>query len=219
MSASATELLARIRSELTMDEEHNRLVPAIAAGRAPRAAIGALAAEELRIVPSDRRSFLVLAARAGEPAGADFFAGLGQGENLALAKLPAMARAAGLDGGALREYRPLAGCQAYPAYVAWLALNADPAEVVLAVTANFAAWGSYCATLAGALRREYGFSDEACGFVDFFATPAPGLEEQAVAAIQAALDAGRRLSAAREYGRLLQGYELMFWNTLAGVTD
>ncbi|MER7005988.1 hypothetical protein ABT297_23510 [Dactylosporangium sp. NPDC000555] len=75
-----------------------------------------------------------------------------------------------------------------------------------------------CATLARALRREYGFGDAACGFVDFFATPAPELEEQAVLAIQQALDAGNALSAGLEYGRLLQDYELMFWNTLADAT-
>jgi hypothetical protein len=217
VSGDARALLARLRDQLAPDESHNRLVPAIASGRAPRQTIGALAAEELRIVPSDRRSFLTLAARASEPAGADFFADLGKGENLALAMLPAMAEAGGLDPLAQRDYRPRAGCQAYPAYLAWLALNADPAEVVLAVTANFAAWGGYCATLAAALRREYGFDDKACGFVDFFATPVPELEEQAVTAIQQALDAGRSLAGAAEFGRLLQDYELMFWNTLADL--
>ncbi|MEU1834961.1 hypothetical protein ABZ551_38195, partial [Streptomyces rimosus] len=31
--------------------------------------------------------------------------------------------------------------------VARLALGAEPADVVIAVTANFAAWGGYCATV------------------------------------------------------------------------
>jgi hypothetical protein len=215
MTEKAQQLLDSVREDLTPDNDHNRLVPAIAAGRAPVAAIGALATEELLIVPSDRRSFLMLAANAVEPAAADFFADLGKGENLVLGTLPAMADAAGFDERVRRDYRPAAGCQAYPAYLAWLALNADPAAVVLAVTANFAAWGSYCATLSTALRREYGFGDEACAFVDFFASPAPALEELAVAAIQQALDAGRPVEAGRTYGRLLQDYELMFWNTLA----
>lgn len=34
------------------------------------------------------------------------------------------------------------------AHVAWLALNASPTDVVLAITANFSAWGGYCGTLA-----------------------------------------------------------------------
>lgn len=217
MTSDARALLAEVRDALAPAEDHNRLVPAIAAGRAPLPVVGAFAVEELLVVPSDRRSFLTLAAGAREPATAEFFADLGKGENIVLDLLPAMADAAGFDAAARRDYRPRAGCQAYPAYLAWLALNADPAAVVLAVTANFAAWGGYCATLAESLRKEYGFSDEACGFVDFFATPAPQLEDLAASAIQQALDAGRPVEQGREYGRLLQDYELMFWNTLADL--
>ena len=215
MTSAARELLQHVRTELAPDEEHNRLVPAIAAGTAPLKAIGALATEELAIVPSDRRSFLTLAAAASEPATASFFADLGKGENIVLDLLPAMADASGFDADTRSSYRRLAGCQAYPSYLAWLSLNADPAAALLAVTANFAAWGTYCATLAGALRSSYGFTDAACGFVDFFATPVPELEDLAVLAIQQALDAGKSLDAGLEYGRLLQDYELMFWNTLA----
>jgi hypothetical protein len=214
MTSDARALLAEVRDALAPAEDRNRLVPAIVAGRAPLPVIGALALEELFVVPSDRRSFLTLAAGAGEPATAEFFADLGKGENIVLGLLPAMADAAGVSGDG---YQLKAGCQAYPAYLAWLALNADPAEVVLAVTANFAAWGSYCATLASSLRKEYGFSDEACGFVDFFATPVPALEDLAVNAIQQALDAGKSVERGRDYGRLLQDYELMFWNTLADL--
>jgi hypothetical protein len=216
MTAAARQLLDAVRADLSPHGDRNRLVPEISAGRAPLAAIGALATEELSIVPSDRRSFLTLAAKAAEPATADFFADLGKGENLVLGTLSAMADAAGFDARTRRDYRLRAGCQAYPAYLAWLALNADPATVVLAVTANFAAWGAYCAELSVALRAKYGFDDEACAFVDFFATPAPALEELAVTAIQQALDGGRPVEQGREYGRLLQEYELMFWNTLAG---
>ncbi|GAA3299226.1 transcriptional regulator [Dactylosporangium vinaceum] len=215
MTSAAGDLLEHARTELAPGEEHNRLVPAIDAGTAPLAAIGAFAVEELALVPSDRRSFLALAAAAAEPATADFFADLGKGENIVLGTLPALAEAGGFDAAARRSYRRLAGCQAYPSYLAWLALNADPAAVVLAVTANFAAWGGYCATLAQALRREYGLPDGACGFVDFFATPAPDLERLAEQAIQQALDGGKALDAGLEYGRMLQEYELMFWNTLA----
>jgi hypothetical protein len=176
----------------------NRLVPMVAEGRASVAAIAALAAEEMHIVPSDRRSFLVLAARSADQDTVDFFTGLAQGETQALAKLPALAAAAGMNEVAVRAYRPRPGCQAYPSYVAWLALNGDPAQVRAALLANFAAWGGYCATLAGALRRHYGFDDEACAFFDFFASDEePGPQSDS------------------EYARMLQAYEEMFWNTLA----
>jgi hypothetical protein len=215
-------ILETVRDQLAPQAGENRLVPLIASGQAPVTAIASLAAEEYHIVASDRRSFLTLAARSASPdpdasaAAAEFFTGLAAGESLAFATIPALAAAAGLDRAALGQYQPLAGCQAYPAYVAWLALNGDPAGVVLAMVANFAAWGGYCATLARALREHYGFDDEACAFFDFFATPAPEVEQQALAVVQAAVDAQESpLNGALRYGRLLQSYELTFWNTLA----
>jgi hypothetical protein len=215
MTISARELLESARSELAPGEHDNRLVALIAQGTASPEALAALAAEQHRIIPSDRRSFLVLAARSTEPAADGFFAGLAQGEVLALEQLTRFAAACGLGEQELREHEPRAGCQAYPSYLAWLALNGEPSDVVLAVVANFAAWGSYCAIVAQALREHYAFDDAACGFFDFFAAPAPDGDEPALAAIQAGLDAGRVTDRAREYGRLLQSYELMFWNTLA----
>jgi hypothetical protein len=212
MTRSASDLLDTIRRELAPDEEANRFVPLVEQGKAPLSAIGALAAEELRIVPSDWRSFLTLAARSPEPAARGFFTGLAQGESLALPMLPPLATIAGINP---EDYQPRPGCQAYSSFVAWLALNAEPAAAVLAILANFAAWGGYCATIAAALREHYGVADEACAFFDFFATPVPELEEQALAAVQAGIDSGVSLDDARDHGRLLQGYELMFWNTLA----
>jgi hypothetical protein len=215
MTRSAAELLDTIRRELAPKEDENRFVPLVAQGSAPLTVLGALAAEEHRIVTSDWRTMLVLAARSPEPAAREFFTGLAQGEGLALTKLTPLAAACGLDEDAVRAYQPLPGCQAYPSYLAWLAQNGEPAAVVLAVVANFSAWGEYCATIARALREHYGFDDAACGFFDFFATPVPEIEQQALAAVQAGLDTGVPLDAAREHGRLLQAYELMFWNTLA----
>jgi hypothetical protein len=215
MTRSASEVLEEIRRELAPEEGQNRFIPLVEHGNAPREAIGALAAEEQRIVMSDWRSFLTLAARAPEPAARGFFTSLAQGEALALPMLTPLAKASGVDSAG---YQPRPGCQAYSAFVAWLALNAEPAAAVLAMLANFSAWGNYCGAIGQALRKHYGFDDEACGFFDFFATPVPELEEQALAAVQAGLDAGVSLDAARDHGRLLQGYELMFWNTLADGT-
>jgi hypothetical protein len=209
---SAQELLDRLRTELAPTEGANRFVPLVAQGKAPLSAIAALAAEERRIVASDWRSFLTLAARAPEPAARGFFSALAQSEGLVLLMLAPLADAAGLDED---TYQVRPGCQAYPAHVAWLALNAEPTAAVLAMMINFDAWGAYCATIGQALREHYGFTDEACAFFDFFATPVPELEEQALAAVQAGLDAGVPLDGAREHARLLQAYELMFWNTLA----
>ncbi|MEU1402994.1 transcriptional regulator [Streptomyces sp. NPDC005728] len=216
MTLSAAELLASTTAQLAPDSRANRLVPLIARGGASRATLAALALEQQWVIPADHRSFLHLAERAADtPTAAAFFTSLAEGETLAGERLPAFAEACGVTGERTRTYEPLPGCQAYPAYVSWLALHASPADVILALTANFSEWGGYCARIAEGLRRHYGFPDEACAFFDFFAAPAPDLDAQATAAVQTALETGRLdEAAAHRHGRLLQSYEAMFWATL-----
>jgi hypothetical protein len=220
MTHPARALLQTTTAALAPDPRSNPLVPRIADGTAPRSVLAALALEQSWVIPADRRAFEHLAERSlvRDPEAAAFFATLAEGEALAEERLSSFARACGVNETRTAAYEPLPGCQAYPAYVAWLALNAAPADVVLALTANFSAWGGYCATIAQALRTHYGFTDEACAFFDFFAEPSPELESRATAAVQTALDAGRLdETSAQRYGRLLQTYEAMFWNTLTAA--
>ncbi|MCO1575715.1 transcriptional regulator [Crossiella sp. SN42] len=214
MSATAQETLAGLRDVLGHAEGENRLVPRIAAGQAPRSVLAALAGEQYRVISSDWRSLLHLAARAEAPAAKQYFSTLAAGEGIALERVVQFAAAAGLDEAALKAYQPLPGCQAYPAYQAWLALNGDITAVILALNVNFGAWGEYCGTVSAALAEHYGFDETGRGFFDFFAAPAPQLLELAMEAVQAGLDAGESTAAAHGYGRLLQAYELSFWNTL-----
>lgn len=216
MTRTATELLETTTAKLAPDPQANPLVPLIARGEASRDTLATLALEQRWVIPADRRAFLHLAQRATEePEAAAFFQMLADGEALAAERLQPFARACGVDEARTLAYEPLPGCQAYPSYVAWLALNASPTDAVLAITANFSAWGGYCAKIAEALRIHYGFQDESCAFFDFFARPAPELDERATAAVQAGLDAGfLNEDRAHEYGRLLQSYESLFWLTL-----
>ncbi|MFF4349841.1 transcriptional regulator [Streptomyces sp. NPDC001530] len=241
MTRTARELLESTTVKLAPDPHGNRLLPLIARGAAQRSTLAALALEQRQVIASDRRAFLHLAERsaagdeaaaersaagdetsaagagtsAAAPESAAFFAMLAEGEALAQDRLGAFAAAVGADEARAAGYEPLTDCQTYPAYVAWLALNGAPADVVLALSANFAAWGGYCETIAQALRRHYGFDDEACGFFDFFAEPAPDLEHKALAAVQAGLDSGQvSEDVVHHYGRLLQAYEAQFWHAL-----
>ncbi|WP_225725030.1 MULTISPECIES: hypothetical protein [unclassified Nocardia] len=213
MTGSARELLDEIQTELAPQDEDNRLVPLIVAGKAPRAVFAAIATEEHRITGSDWRSFHALAAWADEPNARAFFGALAPGEQQALGMIDELLAAAGPDPG---RQRPRAGCQAYPAFMAWLALNAESAAAAAGIFANFNAFGRYCKNVAAGMREHYGFDDKACAFFDFFAADVPEIEQQALAAIQAGLDSGRLIRAdAHLYARLFQSYELMFWNTLA----
>jgi hypothetical protein len=215
MSGQPADILAAVRAELAPAEGSNRLVPLVTEGRLPRERIAWLAAEEYRIGRSDRRSFLHMAARFPEPPTGDFFVGLAQSENIALGKLVDLAAAVGWSVRDLEEYEPRPGCQAYAHYVAWMALNGAQSDVVIALVANFAAWGSYCGAVADGLRRHYGLTGEALGFLDMFAIPVPEFEEQTLAVVQANTGPGAPAESARRMARHVQAYELSFWNTLA----
>lgn len=212
VTSSAREVLTELQTELTPPAGANRLLGQLADGSAPVAVVGALGAEERWIIQSDWRAFLTLAAKATEPGTRQFFSGLAGGEGLALDLVRPLIDAAKFDDS---SYESQAGCQAYAAYVASLALNAEPVDAVLALFANFAAFGEFCAEISSSLRKNYGFDDSGCGFFDFFATPVEEIERNALTAIQAALDTGWRPDEARRHGKLLLAYELMFWNTLA----
>jgi hypothetical protein len=141
VSTAARDLLAGIREELAPAEAGNLLVPLVAEGRLPRERLAALAGEEYQIIRADRRSFLVLAARFPDPPAGELFTGLAAGESLALDQLMALAETLGMDRDDLERYEPLPGCQAYPGYVSWLALNGARGDTALALIANFGAWG------------------------------------------------------------------------------
>ncbi|MGW6533328.1 thiaminase II/PqqC family protein [Streptomyces venezuelae] len=218
MTPTAQELLRTTAARLAPDPERNPVVPRVADGRAQLRTVGLLALEQRHVIPSDRRSFQYLAQRAAESKdleSAAFFETVADGESVARERLDPLFDACGVSRSEAATYEPHPGCQAYPAYVAWLALNGEPADVVLALTANFAAWGHSCAAIARGLRDHYGFDDEACGFFDLFAEPAPDLDRQALAAVRAGLDRDRVTAAHLRFGRLLAHYEQLFWTTLA----
>lgn len=216
---AAEELLADVRRELDPDDGPPRFVDLVAEGTAPTDRLAALACEELLIVPSDQRSFSILAARFPEAPAGGFFLQLAQGEGMALSHLGAFAAALELGPQEVGVYQARPGCQAYPAYVAWLAVNGSRSQVATALLANFDAWGSYCARIAAGLREHYGLDDAAVAFFDFFAIPPEGFRELALSVVQSGLDAGEGAEAALPAARLLQSYELMFWNTLAEDLD
>ncbi|MEV7928600.1 transcriptional regulator [Kitasatospora sp. NPDC088779] len=132
-----------LRAELAPGDAAPALVTALADGMAPRPALAELAAQQHRIIASDRRSLLLLATRSADLPVSAWFATLAEGESAALHTLPGLAAACGLGPDELAARPPLAGCQAYPAYLAWLALNGEPAAAAAPLVANFAAWSKY----------------------------------------------------------------------------
>ena len=214
----ATELLGRLREPLAPVEEairSHRFLAALAAGRVAAPALRAIAGEQRRILASDRRSFAQLAARFPQPPAGDFFLSMSQGEGEALGLLDGYIAWLGIDEDWLRAYEPDPRAQSYPAYVAWLALNGSSSAVALAFLANLAAWGANCAEVGLALRDAYDAGDEAVAFFEFFAVAPPGFQERTLAVIRAGLDAGDDPLEAMRAARLLQAYELQFWDAVA----
>src|SRR3712207_2050487 len=114
----------------------------------------------------------------------------------------------------LEAYEPRAGAHAYTCYMAWLGLFGSAAEVAAAYLANFPAWGKNCGRLSELLKRQYGLGEADVAFFDGFAAPAPEFERSALEVIQRGRDAGVEPRLLRRSARLLQGYELMYWDTL-----
>jgi thiaminase len=218
---SAAALVNEVRSELAPIERKlasHPFVKALARGEVPNTSLERFAGEQHWIISSDRRSFAYLTMRYADSAAGELFLSLAQGEGTALGHLDSFARWLGLDPGRLSEYEPTPGAHAYTAYVSWLALNGSATDVAVAFLANLAAWGANCGRAAAALRSEYGADDTAVAFFEFFATPAPGYEERALGVIEAGLRAGDSPARPRTAARLLQAYELMFWDTMMAAT-
>jgi thiaminase len=213
----ARTLVAEIRDELEGIDARMRQHPyvlAVEAGRVPRDRLRLFAGEQRAIIESDLRSVAYLVSRFGASDSRDYFLGVLQGERAAWEALGAFARALEMSDDELRAYEPMPGAHAYTAYMAWLALYGSDAAVAAAYLINFPAWGEMCGRMSRALQRRYGFGAADVAFFDHFATPPPNAEADALAVIEGGLAAGADPLLVRRAVRLLQGYELMFWDTL-----
>jgi hypothetical protein len=214
-----SDLIGRVRQEVSASAGQNRFVDLLEAGGVPRDRLTWLAGEQFRIVGSDQRSFAVLAARFPDPPAGEMFLSLAQGELHALRLLADFTAALGWGERDLRAYDPRPLAQAYPAYLAWSALFGTCSGVALAMLANLEEWGGYCGRVAEALVTRYDMSERAVGFFRFFAAPAPGFTEQATSVLTAGLAAGEDPREAVRAALALHAYEIAFWDALAAGLD
>jgi hypothetical protein len=175
--------------------------------------------EQHRIITSDLRSVGLLLSRHGLPPGREFFWMVLQGEVEALKGLDRFASALGITGRELEAYEPLPEAQAYKAYMAWLSVYGSAAEVAGAFLANFPAWGVNCGRMRKALMEGYALRGEDLYFLELFSTPVADFEEKARLVIDDGLSRGVTTSTIKEASRMLQGYELMFWDGLHRVSS
>jgi pyrroloquinoline quinone (PQQ) biosynthesis protein C len=215
---TAASLIGDLRRDLAALESEIRRHPflaAVEAGQVARERLAAFAGEQWHIIRSDLRSVALLVNRFGAASSGAFFRVTLDGEVQALEALGRFARAVGLDETRLAAYEPIPGAQANPAYMAWLALYGSDAEVAAGYLINFAAWGENCGRMSAALRARYGLTSADTAFFDLFATTAPEFEPAALAVVDDGLRRGIEPAAIKRAARLLQGFEKLFWDTVA----
>ena len=209
------DYVEEIRRDVRDHSSGNPYLDLMTAAAVPRGHLADFAAEQALTRASDLRSFLYLAARSPEPVGA-MFAEFADAERRALDLLAIFIEALGgrVNAGAVAQ-RP--GCRAYPAFVAWLALNAQPLDAALAVVACRPVWSASFAGMGRALRANSGYrlDQRACAFFDLMAAPDSHNEAQLKRMVSTSVDAGQPPLQAASYARLLVSYQTMFWTTLA----
>ena len=213
----AKALLNEIRQDLQTVNEHllrHSYLQALEEGKIGREKLHLFAGEQYNIIASDLRSAAYLVSRFGSAPSRDFFLGILQGERAAWDALLNFAHALGLSETQLREHEPLSGAHAYTCYMAWLALYASDAEIAAAYLVNFPAWGENCGRLSRILKERFALGDKEVAFFDLFASPPATFEANALSIIQQGLDRGTEPRLIQRAARLLQAYELMYWDTL-----
>lgn len=176
-------------------------------GTLPLEKVQAFAANQHYIIRHDAKSLALMASRATTAEAFAFFTAVFQGDAQAIPLVVALADAVGLRLADLTEYPPIPEAVGYAHYLTTLAHGASPGEQAVALIVNLPVWGSNCQRLSTALRAAYHVEETT--FLDLFAQPTEALEAQALTIIEDYLPQEAQL---RRVARLIQAYELMFWD-------
>lgn len=221
-TVEAQALIQKIHEELQAVEQQIRqhaYLHAVEEGRIERTQLRRFVGEQCHIIPGDLRSIALLISRCDQPTSQQFFREILQGEAAALEALEVLATAVGMTPADRATYEPAHGAQAYSAYLAYLCLYGTDAEVAAALSVNFAAWGANCGRMARALHQRYGFQEVDLRFFTRFAAAPPEVTPQALALIEAGLQRGVEARRIARAARMLQGYELLFWDTVYALSS
>jgi hypothetical protein len=218
MDVEVLKFVEGVRRELQPLNErilNHPYLQALEAGRIERGQLRIFAGQQSHIIGSDLRSVAQMVARASRARNQAFFLELLEGERAALKALDLFRAAVVAAPGPPISDEPLPGAFAYCAFVAWLSLYASEAEFAGAFLINLPVWGANCGRMADALRSKYGLSEAEVAFFTMFATAPPGFEDRAAAVVAEGLEHHVSTATIRRAAALLQGYELLFWDTMA----
>ena len=216
----AGRIVGKIREELkTIDNKIRRhaYIKAMEAGEVSKESLKGFAGHQYHIIGSDLRSIAQLISRHGTLESRRFLVNLLQGESAAFEACLKFGRALGLNEAKLAAYEPAPAGVAYAHFVAWLGCYGSDAELAGAFLVNFAAWGANCARMGKALRKRYKMKDQDLFFFNLFAETPPDFEKESLAVISAGLARGIQPRLIVRAARLLQGFELLYWDTMAEI--
>ncbi len=215
----AKEVVEKIRMDLRpLDEKilGHPYIMALNEGKVSQDSLRAFAGQQYHIITSDLRSIASLLSRHGHLLSRPWLLAVLQSEAAALDALFTFAGKLSVSEGALKIFEPIPAAYAYCTYIAWLGMYGSDGELAGALLVNFAAWGANCGKMGKALQEHYGFTKEGVAFFDLF-FQMPPFEKQVLEVIQGALDRGIEPVLIHRAARMLQAYELMFWDAMAEV--
>lgn len=178
--------------------------------------------EEYYIVASDLLSSKHLLQRFESAPSGSFFKGLVENEEFAKNSIVKLAEALECSHDELDNHEPDPRCQAYPSYFARLALQGSEAEVLVAFASNFSVWWSACRRVAVALVKQHGVPEQATAFLNpFNEVPPPDapFDELTLDAMRRGLRQGVQPRQLVRVARIIQHYELWFWDALGAMTE
>jgi thiaminase len=128
-----------------------------------------------------------------------------------------MAEELGISGGRdrIESYEPLAGCHAYTNYLTRLAVYGSDAEILAAILVDLPVWGANCSKISSCLKKNYGFTNNSCMFLDQFAASLPEeFIEKSNNLIIRFNNLAQKERVIQRAARLILDYELLFWDTI-----
>ena len=217
----ADDVVRKIRNELRNIDDQIRnhvYVTSLQQGKVALKALKAFPGHQYHIIGSDLRSIAMMIHRFSEPSVQSFFQDVLQGEFEALQGILALARKLGMTREELNNYPLIPEGFAYSTYMGWLSTYASSAEIVAGFLVNFVAWGHNCGQMGQSLKEQYGFTQKDTVFLDNFAQM-PSFEPIALEIIQEGLNQGVSPERIHRAAYLFQGYEKMFWDTMAKTAN
>ena len=169
--------------------------------------------EQYHIITNDKRNFAFTISKTSSDVASKLFTDCLDVELDALVNLTIMAEELIIDKRKIEDYEQLAGCQAYTNYLTRLAVYGSDAEILTALLIDLPVWGANCSKISSILKKNYGFSEKSCIFLDKFACPLPEkfVNKSKELIGVAILDGEKSLYTA---ARLILDYELCFWDTI-----